>query len=208
MKVEIGESITYSWLRHIKKCQIVQLNWKASPNWNEKGDVHELQKIMGKAINEFDQPFKKTETITQLLKQAEIDGLGINIDKNEIHAVDVAFHENGLNYGSKEKTVQNVAKKILRTAFALNLYFGKKWKPYIYFISPKVTPGVYSALDLKIKNIGEFMNHEQIKANIALIANNDFYNDILDPINQISESLSDTSELFLRSIQLVKMFKK
>ena len=49
---------------------------------------------------------------------------------------------------------------------------------------------------------------EPIKANIALIANNDFYNDILDPINHVSESLSDTSELFLRSIQLVKMFKK
>ena len=30
MKIEIGESLMLSWLKHIKKCQTAQLNWKAS----------------------------------------------------------------------------------------------------------------------------------------------------------------------------------
>ena len=28
MKIEIGESLIYSWLRHEKQCQLVQTNWK------------------------------------------------------------------------------------------------------------------------------------------------------------------------------------
>ncbi len=39
MKTEMGESLIYSWMRHIKKCQITQTNWKSSPEWkleNEK----------------------------------------------------------------------------------------------------------------------------------------------------------------------------
>lgn len=28
MKIEIGESLLLSWLKHIKECQLVQTNWK------------------------------------------------------------------------------------------------------------------------------------------------------------------------------------
>ncbi|MBU8729736.1 hypothetical protein KM915_06665 [Cytobacillus oceanisediminis] len=34
MKLEMGESLMLSWLRHIKHCQSVQLNWKPSNTWN------------------------------------------------------------------------------------------------------------------------------------------------------------------------------
>ena len=30
MKIEMGESLIYSWLRHEKHCQLTQKNWKAS----------------------------------------------------------------------------------------------------------------------------------------------------------------------------------
>jgi len=33
MKIEMGESLFYSWLRHVKECQVVQMNWKPSPSW-------------------------------------------------------------------------------------------------------------------------------------------------------------------------------
>ena len=33
MKIEMGESLFYSWLRHVKECQIVQTNWKPSSQW-------------------------------------------------------------------------------------------------------------------------------------------------------------------------------
>lgn len=35
MKIEIGESLILSWLKHVNNCQIVQLNWKPSTiAWN------------------------------------------------------------------------------------------------------------------------------------------------------------------------------
>ena len=31
MKIEIGESLACSYLRHVKHCWLVQANWKARP---------------------------------------------------------------------------------------------------------------------------------------------------------------------------------
>ena len=39
MKLEMGESLFYSWLRHVKGCQIVQTNWKISSSWQRKHDA-------------------------------------------------------------------------------------------------------------------------------------------------------------------------
>lgn len=33
MKIEIGESLIYSWLRHAQGCVVTQMNWKPSPTW-------------------------------------------------------------------------------------------------------------------------------------------------------------------------------
>jgi len=45
MKIEMGESLFYSWLRHVKECQIVQTNWTTSQKWILLHE-EELQKIM------------------------------------------------------------------------------------------------------------------------------------------------------------------
>ncbi len=208
MKVEVGESIVYSWLRHIKRCEVVQLNWKTSPKWDARHDVGFLQRAMDKANEEFNGLFKKTKTVEQLLKQAEIDAMGVNIREHEIHAVDVAFHENGLDYGDKLETGLRVAKKYLRTIFVLESYFEKEWNPSVYFVSPKITPSTYECVQARIAELRRFLDREGLLSRLSLIANSDFYSKILGPISAISGDLSDTSELFLRSMQLIKAFRK
>ena len=44
MKIEMGESLFYSWLRHVKECQIVQTNWKTSNQW-ELQNEDEINKL-------------------------------------------------------------------------------------------------------------------------------------------------------------------
>ena len=171
-----------------------------------KGDIDVLQETMERANKELGNPFKGTKSISQLIKQAEVDGLGVNILKKECHAVDVAFHEDGLNYGSKAKTIDNITKKILRTAFAQQLYFGKGFKHHIYFVSPKITPSIYTATEDRIAEIKTFLAGENIPAKVQLIANDAFSKEILRPVIDIAQTHSDTSELFMRSIQLAKMF--
>jgi hypothetical protein len=34
MKLEMGESLVFLWLKHEKQCQSVQMNWKASKEWS------------------------------------------------------------------------------------------------------------------------------------------------------------------------------
>ena len=45
MKIEMGESLFYSWLRHVKECQIVQTNWKVSSQW-QLSNSETLDKLM------------------------------------------------------------------------------------------------------------------------------------------------------------------
>ena len=58
--------------------------------------------------------FKGNKSLDQLIGQAEIDVIGISYEENQSHiyAIDVAFHEAGLNYGSKDETVTRVIKNV------------------------------------------------------------------------------------------------
>jgi hypothetical protein len=41
MKIEMGESLILSWLKHVKNCQIVQINWKPfTKAWNTYNDIN------------------------------------------------------------------------------------------------------------------------------------------------------------------------
>lgn len=33
MKIEMGESLIRTWIRHCMGCQMAELNWKPSPKW-------------------------------------------------------------------------------------------------------------------------------------------------------------------------------
>ena len=143
MKIEIGESLLLSWLKHIKECQLVQTNWKASYKWELK-NKETLEQLMRTSTQLFSQKYgydiyKGNKSLDQLLGQAEIDVIGINYEENQsyIYAIDVAFHEAGLNYGSKDETVTRVIKKCLRTAMCIYGYFSFSTGTII-FTSPKI----------------------------------------------------------------------
>ena len=111
MKIEMGESLFYSWLRHVKECQIVQTNWKASSQWQLQHE-DELAELMTATDEHFGSKYgykiyKKNSSLSQLIQQGECDAVGISIQNDGLryYAVDVAFHESGLNYGTREETV-------------------------------------------------------------------------------------------------------
>lgn len=98
MKVEMGESLFLSWLKHIKSCQIVQLNWTVSPEWSfDNKDI--IAELMNKTNNLFLSKYGydifKKNSLEQLISQIEADAIGISFDENGAHvyAVDIAFHE-------------------------------------------------------------------------------------------------------------------
>lgn len=213
MKIEMGESLFYSWLRHVKKCQIVQTNWKVSSQWNLSNE-DDLKALMDELDAHYREKhdydiFKRNASLSQLLQQGECDVLGISMQQNEpeYYAVDVAFHEGGLNYGSRHVTVMKVLKKCARTAFCLHGYLSTK-KAEIIFASPRINPSVLETLLPCVEEMQEIFKNKGYAFAFRVIANEEYGRKVLDSIFSLSDRVADTSELFLRSYQMYRMFSE
>ena len=81
MKIEVAESLGYSYLRHVKQCWLVQTNWKASEHWAKLLTDDELESEFSSLRQGFDlggSVFKGTRDCSQFLRQSEIDVLGVD----------------------------------------------------------------------------------------------------------------------------------
>ena len=52
MKIEMGESLAASWLKHVCGCTVVQTNWKPSPRWQEH-NYDEIERLVQDARTYF-----------------------------------------------------------------------------------------------------------------------------------------------------------
>ena len=207
----MGESLMLSWVKHIKHCQIATLNWKCSKGWhfyNQKDVSDLIEKINTRFSEEI---FGKSK-IDQIISQAELDVLGLNIDNNivkNIYAIDIAFHENGLHY-NKDKKINNLNKiteKFLRSALVLYSIFNVK-TGNIVFASPKVQSKDEKELVERTQEIELFMKSLGFDYKFSFICNQNFYNEIFVPVQRASTEEADTGELFMRCLQMISLFKK
>ena len=205
MKIEIGESLIYSFLRHEKNCLITQTNWKASGAWPKESqieeEVHDLFLRIGRHPT-FSDLFKRD--FSQTIKQGEIDVLGID-KSGHVYAYDVAFHENGLQYGDKIETRNRIIKKLLRGYLTLQLYFPEHFYS-IAFCSPKVGPST----ELHIQEYFDILNKDFHDPSVTFeyFSNQRFTNEILEHTLLKSEKEADSSELFSRSIKLFNLLSR
>lgn len=201
MKIEVAESLMYSWLKHVKKCHVVQLNWKTSVKW-QKHHSEDVNQIITEMNEKFDNVFKKNVS-SQLLSQGEIDVLGVNLDNKNIYAADVAFHTFGLRYSDN---LLKISEKMLRTALILWAYFDTK-EGNIIFACPKINNADYNKIEERMKQIQSFMDNKKFNYNFYLYANENFEQIVKDVVD-LSKDVADTSELFLRSCQLCLLTQK
>jgi len=209
MKIEMCESLAYSWLRHVKGCQLVQLNWKPSPTWPERGGLAELSRLVATANERFGNEYSLMKCeLSQFLKQAEIDALGIRFDDGSVHVhtVEVAFHKEGLLYGSGRKdTVAKVLSKLIRSALCV-IYFLGETEGEVNFASPKITKTARDELERAVVELNNVFEEAGLGFVAKLIVNDDFNQQILQPTIRLGGDVSDTAELFLRSSHLLKAF--
>ncbi len=201
MEIEIGESICYSYLRHVKQCWLAQANWKVSDHWAKYRTDNELAAMFFSMKERFDRDekvFKKTTGAAQFLNQGEIDVVGVD-QQGGIHAMEVAFHERGLNYGGGPDN--RVLKKLLRTVMILEAYQPPRTKFDIYFVSPKVDPGVQQSMT----DIFAALRSEYPDIAWNLFLNENFTEQVLRPTLEKASAVADTSELFIRSWKLLNV---
>ena len=213
MKIEMAESLVASWLSHVVKCQVVQTNWKIDPSLFNK-DASSVKMLFSHDIRKDYLGEGKIETI---VRQGECDVLGIKFGKDgsisEIHAVDVAFHTNGLGYGSKDENIKRIVKKCLRTAICIygGLHINNNLPVHVYFATPLITAEEFDKANKQLENIkaslqksfNKLLNSKGI--NFHILANEDFYGEIVNKLTDLCTTIHDTNELFLRSYQLLRM---
>ena len=106
MKIEMLESLGYSFLRHVQGCWIVQTNWKASTkglsdeSWQRlEAQFDEMRDRFGATV------FKGTRNARQLIKQAEIDVIGMTTGSNgHVHVLDAASMKMGCSTRAMART--------------------------------------------------------------------------------------------------------
>lgn len=84
-------------------------------------------------------------------------------------------------------------------------YFFSK-NAQVIFASPKINPVMYEDLKKSIHTINKILSHPNMDYDIHIIANNDYNEKILLPALEMIDDITDTSESFMRSLQLYNMF--
>ena len=227
MKIEMGESLCASWLKHVKKCQIVQMNWKPSCFWDETGfelaqrmlvdldsklGVHGFAHKKGKG-NKQDLGIDAR----QIIGMTECDVVGVRFDKDgkvdRCYGMESAFHSDGLHY---KATVKKVGAKLIRAIVALHLYFGAT-KIEVGFMTPKIKKGVLREISNLISMIKELFEEYEFEVTINFYADFltkereqtqgllSFRKEIFLPLVRRIPFADDDSELFMRSVLMSEL---
>ena len=179
MKIEMCESLMQSYLKYEKHCPITQLNWKV-PTVIQNNIPEKARTVFEKIqkIQDFADIFKGC-SLKQVLKQAELDVIGIN--GKMVYLVEVAFHESGLQYDNATKTKKRVLKKLVR-AYLIGLIFFPDKNYDIIFASPKVDSTreslMQEAIPVLEKSIAECKADKNV-VNFCYVTNDDFKKKIL-----------------------------
>jgi len=215
MKIEMGESLAASWLRHSKDCFLVQTNWKMlSKCPTERLD--EITAITREVDSEFKlfdaEIFKENKTIAQMLRQTECDVLGMSFTpdgKAVFNAVEVAIHLTGvgLNYSGKRNgksanvSDDKVPAKLFRIAMAVYAATGMR-EGALTFATPKVGEELEQEITRRLKLIEGILEKHGFVMSFRFCGNESFYKTIESVAEKVKGDVADSGELYLRAIQI------
>lgn len=145
MNSNVGESIAYAWLRRVKGCAFVNMNWRPITDDKKLSDTtQKLDEYAEDAVRKFcEEYFKGCKLSWSLgLVQTEIDAVGISLgsdsnqNKLEFHVVEIECHDHETGQGAECFPVK-VLKKFLRAAICLSEVVSNRHVD-IYFITQSI----------------------------------------------------------------------
>lgn len=215
--MEIGEYLCASWLKHVKKCAIVQTNWKPSFQWRERNEDAVAAMWQNARIFFAERHLDViggNHDYYQALMQTECDCFGVSFEVDDgpmYYVLESAIHSSGLGYPDAPT---KVASKMLRSALALYYFCGIR-NAEIGFVTPKITPDLFQPTVQAIGAVQQFFaqGDREFMFRFRLYANEPpdgvqadfvarFDREIVRPICLMHPLISDVSELFIRAINL------
>ncbi|MGH4140871.1 hypothetical protein [Clostridium sp.] len=211
MKIETLQSLLISWLRYIKECQMVQTKCKPSSDWElQHNEV--LEEIIKNSSNVFMTKHgynlhKGNRSIEELLSKAELDIIGISFanNKNHIYAMDIAFNEAKLCYGTQEETIFRVIKKCIITVMCMYGYFGFANGTFI-LATPKIEPSVINHINACVRDIEAVLKKLGLNYKIQIINSENFMEEFVEPVISMLGDAADESNLFVEILSKYDLF--
>jgi hypothetical protein len=107
-----------------------------------------------------------------------------------------------------DETAGRVLKKLIRAAFALEAYLDVD-EACIVFATPKMAEPIREAVQRHLATLemrlAERRGSAMPRLRFRVIANTDFSTEILAPVLEQADAVADTSELFMRAQQLMRL---
>lgn len=218
MKIDMGESLGASWLKHVKKCLITQTNWRAAKGW-ARHNVEEIRSLILDAKKYFaeagynvisDYDLKTTNFTAKILNACECDVVGVSFDAGipTFHTFESAFHRGGLGYGNAQENAETVASKLFISALSLIMWFGAR-RGDLVFATPLARPAVEDKLlEVLVLLDNFFASHKGFTFNFEILANDDYIKYVLAPVLELNDDDVTDDELFLRGMILARMSAK
>lgn len=217
MKIEMGESLGASWLKHVKGCDIVQTNWKVSPGANCK-NFDKIQEILDELKVEFGESsidIFGNEGPAQIVRQTECDVLGLDLCSDgrvNVNALEVAIHlkgdglhYSGLKHANPTKRVNVSDDKVVAKLFgiAMTMFSSMdKVEGEISFASPIVRADLLANINSRLDLLKAILAKHGLNFVFRMYANQDFYLEIMRRVLAVANDVADTNELFLRAMQI------
>lgn len=205
MKIEIGEFLILSWLRHVRGCVVTQMNWSPSPAWAIARE-RELRAAF-EAVRRFSDDTIGRSSFGQVdfesfVRQARIDVLGLRLDQHaggiEAIAVDSAINDTELPHGGAEETIVRLIQRMTRAGFALAAYLEPRQTSVVFatpWLAMAVRQEVQRHLGLLESRLAEQRDHPVSRLRFRVIADGDFADEIVQPVLEHVDAVADTSGL-------------
>jgi hypothetical protein len=214
MKIEIGEFLILSWLRHVRGCVVTQMNWIPSPAWpvaRERELITTFETVRRFSDAAIGAPIFEGCDLRPFVRQARIDVLGLRPDREagaiEAIAVDSAFHEGELHDDNADETIGRVVKRMIRAALALDAYL-PLGKASVVFATPWMSGTIRQDVQRHLEHLEARLAAQHGPAaprlRFRVIANADFTDEIVQPVLEHVDAVADTSGLLRQAQQLTR----
>jgi hypothetical protein len=203
MKIEIGEFLILSWLRHVRGCVVTQMNWSPSPAWTVARE-RELRAAF-EAVRRFSDDIIGRSSLAKVdfgsfVRNARIDVLGLRLDRDsggtDAIAVDSAINDTELPHGNAEETIVRLIERMTRAGFALGAYLNPRQASVVFatpWLAKAVRQEVQHHLALLETRLAEQRDQAMSRLRFRVIADADFADEIVQPVLQHVDAVADSS---------------
>lgn len=203
------QSLVFSYLKHVKKCKIIQTNWILQDNsWDvEYNTVHELLRI---SKNYFRNKyrinlFENIELDNDITKLSCIDAFGIAFNGDYTQDIYGVICE--LNEESSHINVEKILEKVLIVSICLISCFNKI-NGNIIFMCPRLDDNVIQQMGIYYFDIKEIFRQMSLSFELNILLNEQFEEEVIRKLEELSSHIDETDEeVYLKSLKFQKQFK-